>query len=58
MPERVDFIHRSFLEYLAAAAEVSDDSIPKLLMHATEETWREVVIMAAGHANNAQRLRI
>ncbi|WP_316289970.1 NACHT domain-containing protein [Clavibacter michiganensis] len=58
MPERVDFIHRSFLEYLAAAAEVSDDSIPKLLMHATEETWREVVIMAAGHANNAQRRRI
>ncbi|MBM7410480.1 energy-coupling factor transporter ATP-binding protein EcfA2 [Clavibacter michiganensis] len=54
-PGRVDFIHRSFLEYLAAAAEVEDDSISKLLLHATEEPWREVIVMAAGHANNAQR---
>jgi len=54
-PGTVDFIHRSFLEYLAAAAEMDDDSTAKLLLHATEEPWRDVIIMAAGHANNAQR---
>lgn len=54
-PRTVDFIHRSFLEYLAASAEVDDDSIAKLLLHATEEPWREVIILANGHANNAQR---
>jgi Leucine-rich repeat (LRR) protein len=52
---RVDFIHRSFLEYLAAAAIVAENSMHKLINNAHDDTWREVVIMAAGHANNSQR---
>lgn len=55
VPGRVDFVHRTFLEYLAAAAIVDDDSITKLILHAHEDHWREVVIMAAGHAKSKDR---
>jgi hypothetical protein len=55
VPGRVDFVHRTFLEYLAAAAIVDDDSITKLVLHAHEDYWREVVIMAAGHAKLKDR---
>jgi hypothetical protein len=55
VPGRVDFVHRTFLEYLAAAAIVDDDSITKLIIHAHEDHWREVVIMAAGHAKSKDR---
>lgn len=55
VPGRVDFVHRSFLEYLAALAIVEDDSVHKLVLHAHEDHWREVVIMAAGHAKLTDR---
>lgn len=46
---RVDFVHRTFLEYLAAAELVSDEAIDKIVTHAHLDQWREVVVMAAGH---------
>ncbi|WP_448230871.1 NACHT domain-containing protein [Microbacterium lacticum] len=52
---RVDFVHRTFLEYLAASAFVDDNSIEKLVRLAHDDHWREVVILAAGHANSEQR---
>jgi hypothetical protein len=52
---RVDFVHRTFQEYLAAHAAVSDDQIGELLRNAHDDQWREVVIMAAGHAQPRQR---
>jgi len=52
---RVDFVHRTFLEYLAAAAIVDDNSIEKLIRSAHDDHWREVIILAAGHANSEQR---
>lgn len=52
---RVDFVHRTFLEFLAASAIVDDDSIDKLVRAAHDDHWREVIILAAGHANNQQR---
>lgn len=52
---RVDFVHRTFLEYLAAAAFVDENSINKLVLQAHEDHWREVVVLAAGHANSEQR---
>lgn len=55
---RVDFVHRTFLEYLAAAAIVDDNSIDKLIKHANDDHWREVIILAAGHANSDQRTRL
>lgn len=52
---RVDFVHRTFQEYLAARAAVSDDQIGELVNNAHDDQWREVVIMAAGHAQPRQR---
>lgn len=46
---RVDFVHRTFLEYLAAAALVDDEAVDKIVAHAHLDQWREVVVMAAGH---------
>jgi hypothetical protein len=51
---RVDFIHRTFQEYLAAARAISQADIPLLVQNAHDDGWREVVILSAGHANEAQ----
>lgn len=47
---RVDFVHRTFQEYLAAKAAVDNDEIGLLIANAHDDQWREVVVMAAGHA--------
>ena len=47
---RVDFVHRTFQEYLAAKAAVDNDEIGLLIRNAHDDQWREVVVMAAGHA--------
>lgn len=57
-PDRVDFVHRTFLEYLAACAIVEDNSIEKLVLHAENDQWREVIILAAGVAQKHQRERL
>lgn len=50
----MDFVHRTFQEYLAARAAVNDDQIGELLRNAHDDQWREVMIMAAGHAQPRQ----
>lgn len=52
---RIDFIHRTFEEYLAANAAVNDDQIGELVRNAHDDQWREVVVLAAGHAQPRQR---
>ena len=52
---RVDFVHRTFQEYLAARAAVEADDIGVLVANAHQDQWREVVVMAAGHAQPRQR---
>ena len=51
---RVDFVHRTFQEYLAAKAAVDNDEIGQLVANAHDDQWREVVVMAAGHAQPDQ----
>ncbi len=51
---RVDFVHRTFQEYLAAKAAVDNDEIGQLIANAHDDQWREVVVMAAGHAQPDQ----
>ena len=51
---RVDFIHRTFQEYLAAKAAVDSDEIGQLVANAHDDQWREVVVMAAAHAQPDQ----
>ncbi|MFI0815098.1 NACHT domain-containing protein [Streptomyces sp. NPDC021098] len=52
---RIDFLHRSFQEYLAAEEAAEEDRIGNLVERAHLDTWRETIIMAAGHAHRSQR---
>ncbi|MFD8374288.1 NACHT domain-containing protein [Streptomyces sp. NPDC059688] len=52
---RLDFVHRTFQEYLAAAEAAQEDRIGNLVERAHLDLWRETVVMAAGHANRPQR---
>jgi NACHT conflict system protein/NACHT domain-containing protein len=53
---RVDFVHRTFQEYLAARCAVVDsDDIGNLITNAHRDQWHEVVVMAVGHASRKQR---
>ena len=51
---RVDFVHRTFQEYLAGRAAIDNDEIGQLIANAHDDQWREVVVMAAGHAQPDQ----
>ncbi|MFI0481524.1 hypothetical protein [Actinomadura sp. 9N215] len=55
VPGRIDFVHRTVQEYLTAkqAADLGDMDL--LVRNAHLDTWRETVIMAAGHANDPLR---
>jgi hypothetical protein len=53
--DRIDFAHRTFEEYLAGHAAVGDDQIGELIRNADDDQWREVVVLAAGHAQPRQR---
>jgi len=52
---RVDFLHRTFQEYLAARAAIEENNIGQLLSGSLDDHWRQVIILAAGHANIEQR---
>jgi NACHT domain len=45
---RIDFIHRTFLEYLAAKQAVEERSIGLLVDHSHQDQWQGVVVLAAG----------
>ncbi|WP_033282699.1 NACHT domain-containing protein [Streptomyces sp. NRRL F-525] len=52
---RLDFVHRTFQEYLAAEEATEEDRIGNLVGRAHLDLWRETIVMAAGHANSRQR---
>lgn len=51
----IDFAHRTFQEYLAAIYAIDNDNIGMLSNNATDSQWREVIILAAGIANQKQK---
>jgi predicted NACHT family NTPase len=51
VPDRIDFVHRTFQEYLAAREAADQGHVGFLLEHAHLDTWRETIILAVGHAN-------
>ncbi|MFE3248211.1 NACHT domain-containing protein [Streptomyces sp. NPDC059209] len=55
VPDRVDFIHRTFQEYLAAARIVEIDDFENLLSNAHLDQWHEVFVMAVGHSRPKER---
>jgi Leucine-rich repeat (LRR) protein len=56
--QEIDFAHRTFQEYLAAKAAIDDDSFEELLQKATDDQWRESIIVAAGLARPKERVTL
>ena len=54
----IDFLHKTFQEYLAAKALLDDGDIDVMLRHAEQDNWREVIVMAVGHARRSEREKI
>jgi hypothetical protein len=48
--DRIDFTHRTFQEFLAAQQAVKDNDFGFLREKATDDQWRELIILAAGVA--------
>ncbi|WP_433182422.1 NACHT domain-containing protein [Actinoallomurus sp. CA-150999] len=51
VPGRIDFVHRTVQEYLAARQAADDADVETLVEKAHLDQWRDTVVMAAGHAN-------
>jgi Leucine-rich repeat (LRR) protein len=51
VPDRIDFVHRTVQEYLAARQAADDADVETLVKKAHLDQWRETVVMAAGHTN-------
>ena len=52
---RVDFVHRTFQEYLAAKEAVEDQSVDALITRSHLDQWWETIVMAVGHATPDRR---
>jgi hypothetical protein len=55
---QIDFIHRSFQEYLAAAEAAKQDHLDLLVNRAHLKLWRGIVVMAAGHTIEPLRRKL
>ncbi|WP_326559876.1 NACHT domain-containing protein [Micromonospora sp. NBC_01796] len=55
VPGRVDFVHRTFQEYLTAREVADLGDMGMLVERAHRDTWRETIILAAGQANARSR---
>ncbi|MCX5379103.1 NACHT domain-containing NTPase [Streptomyces sp. NBC_00091] len=54
----VDFVHRTFQDYLGAKAAVESRDFGVLVKNAHDDTWDDVVRMAVGHARPDERTRL
>lgn len=52
---RIDFVHKTFQEYLAAQEALEGNWLDAVLQHSSDDAWREVVIMLSGLAPMAVR---
>ncbi|WP_240135799.1 NACHT domain-containing protein [Streptomyces sp. MUM 178J] len=58
MPGAVDFVHRTFQDYLGAKAAVEARDFGVLVKNAHDDQWDDVVRMAVGHARVEERTRL
>ncbi|WP_326687423.1 NACHT domain-containing protein [Streptomyces sp. NBC_01795] len=54
-PQTVDFVHRTFQDYLGAKAAVEAQDLPQVAEHAADPQWEDVVRMAVGHGRPEER---
>ncbi|MFI0908510.1 NACHT domain-containing protein [Streptomyces sioyaensis] len=57
-PGSVDFVHRTFQDYLGAKAAVEDGDFGLLVAHAGDSQWEDVIRMAVAHARPRERAEI
>ncbi|MBN2231104.1 MAG: NACHT domain-containing protein [Candidatus Thorarchaeota archaeon] len=56
--DTIDFVHRTFQEYMAANAAAIENDWGLLVRHANDDQWQETIILAAGFANKDQASRL
>ncbi|MFF4557729.1 NACHT domain-containing protein [Streptomyces sp. NPDC001422] len=54
----IDFVHRTFQDYLGARAAVEERDFDLLLRHAHLDQWEDVLRMAVAHARPDERARL
>jgi hypothetical protein len=57
-PGTVEFVHRTFQDYLGAKAAVEDGDFGLLVRNAGESQWSDVVRMAVAHARPRERAEL
>ncbi|MCF3100560.1 NACHT domain-containing protein [Streptomyces roseoverticillatus] len=57
-PDSIQFIHRTFQDYLAAKELQESDCLDELLLHAAEEQWQDVLRLAVGHCGRSEEKRL
>ncbi|BBC29214.1 hypothetical protein SGFS_005050 [Streptomyces graminofaciens] len=55
VPGTIDFIHRTFQDYLGAKAAVEEGDLALLALRATDSQWEDVIRMAIAHARPKER---
>ncbi|MFF8029752.1 NACHT domain-containing protein [Streptomyces sp. NPDC007896] len=56
--DSIQFIHRTFQDYLAAKEFRESDHVGELLRHAAEQEWEDVVLLASGQCNRSELPKI
>ncbi|MEU0880354.1 NACHT domain-containing protein [Lentzea sp. NPDC005914] len=54
LPGQVDFVHRTFQEYLAGEEAMQDGQVETLVAHAHQDSWTQTIVLACGHGQRAQ----
>ncbi|GAB2858754.1 NACHT domain-containing protein [Lentzea nigeriaca] len=54
VPGQVDFVHRTFQEYLAGEEAMQDGQIETLISHAHLDSWLQTIVLACGHGQRTQ----
>ncbi|MFJ5595503.1 NACHT domain-containing protein [Streptomyces noursei] len=57
-PDTVDFVHRTFQDYLGAKAAVEQADFGLLVQHADDSQWEDVIRMAVAHARPHERAEL
>ncbi|MPY60669.1 NACHT domain-containing protein [Streptomyces spongiae] len=52
--DSIQFIHRTFQDYLAAREFQDSDCLQELLGHAAEEEWQDIVLLSIGHCRTPE----
>lgn len=54
VPGQVDFVHRTFQEYLAGEEAMQDGQVETLVAHAHQDSWTQTIVLACGHGQRSQ----